>query len=86
MRTYARLDTTAMMPSDGQPAPHRYVPVVHGTEDRTVPRWHGEMIFTAAPEPKFKLIVEGAYHSNVIEVAGPRYWDALQACAATLSG
>lgn len=59
--------------------------LVHGTEDRTVPRWHGETIFAAAPEPKMKLIVEGGYHSNVIEVAAESYWETLRAFVAKLS-
>jgi alpha-beta hydrolase superfamily lysophospholipase len=59
--------------------------LVHGTLDRTVPVWHGKLLFAAAREPKMNLFVEGGYHSNVIEVAGARYWEAVRAFTETLS-
>ncbi len=81
----------AIVPGDkfqnAKKAPRLRCPLlwVHGTEDRTVPLWHGNLIYTAAPEPKMKLVVDGGYHSNVIDVAGERYWDAVRQFTAQLS-
>jgi len=51
--------------------------IMHGTADEMIPLWHGQRLFAAAPEPKRHLWVEGAGHSDVWEVAGERYWEAI---------
>jgi hypothetical protein len=47
--------------------------VIHGTEDETVPFWHGEVLYHSAPGEKMKLWVEGGGHNDTIKVAGPAY-------------
>ncbi|MEM8549949.1 MAG: alpha/beta hydrolase [Verrucomicrobiota bacterium] len=47
--------------------------VIHGTQDRTVPFWHGKALYEKAKEPKSHLWVEGAGHNNLIETAGDDY-------------
>ncbi|MGH9579358.1 MAG: alpha/beta hydrolase [Terriglobales bacterium] len=47
--------------------------VIHGTQDRTIPFEHGEILFAAAPHPKRSLWVEGAGHNDLYLVAGERY-------------
>lgn len=59
--------------------------VMHGDEDGTIPFSHGKKLFAAAPAPKRFLRVEGAGHNNLVEVAGPRYWDALKEFAGELN-
>lgn len=57
---------------------------LHGTEDRTVPFWHGQKLFAAAPEPKRHLWVQGAGHGDVWEVAGEKYWQTIREFADSL--
>jgi fermentation-respiration switch protein FrsA (DUF1100 family) len=59
--------------------PHVHCPVLvmHSTDDRTIPFWHGPRNFAAANEPKRSLWVQGAGHNNLPDVAGERYWSAL---------
>lgn len=57
---------------------------LHGRQDRTVPFWHGEKLFAAAPEPKRHLWVDEAGHGDLEEVAGEKYWQAIREFAATL--
>lgn len=64
----------------------RPVLVIHGTADRVIPAWHGRRLYEAAPGPKFALWVEGAGHTDVGAVAGPRYTAALRGFAARLGG
>ncbi len=52
--------------------------VIHGTEDFVIPVSHGKALFEAAPGPKEILLVEGAGHNNLLQRAGPAYWQALQ--------
>jgi hypothetical protein len=59
--------------------------VIHGTQDPTIPFWHGEKLYAIAPLPKRFLWVEGADHENLVEVAGDRYFQAIQAFAETIS-
>jgi fermentation-respiration switch protein FrsA (DUF1100 family) len=60
--------------------PQLRVPVLylHGTEDRTVPCWHGEALYAATVARKMKFFVEGGHHSGLAEFAGPRYWEELK--------
>ncbi len=58
--------------------------VIHGTADRTIPFWHGQRLYDAAPGPKEKLWVEGAGHNDLIESAPDAYWRALREFVARL--
>lgn len=49
--------------------------IIHGTEDRTVPFSHALRNWKRIQGPKQKLFVEGARHSNLIELAGDAYCD-----------
>jgi len=57
---------------------------LHGKQDVTVPFAHAETMYAAAREPKMKLFVDEAGHNNLIECAGPRYWDAIQSFTQSL--
>ncbi|MCK4886678.1 MAG: alpha/beta hydrolase [Planctomycetes bacterium] len=49
--------------------------IIHGTDDRIIPIWHGRKLFEKANEPKFKLWVENAGHNDDIsQIAGTAYW------------
>ena len=58
--------------------------VMHGTLDRVIPFWHGKAVYAAATTPKSCLWVEGAGHNNLVEIAGPRYAEALRTFTAGL--
>jgi abhydrolase domain-containing protein 17 len=58
--------------------------IMHGTADEMIPLWHGQRLFEAAPEPKRHLWVEGAGHGDVWEVAGDRYWEAIESFTRSL--
>lgn len=47
--------------------------VIHAIEDEIIPLWHGQRLFTAAPEPKLAWWVEGAGHNDLALVAGAEY-------------
>lgn len=49
--------------------------VIHGTDDTTVPISHAKQNWAALQGEKHKLWVEGAGHQNLIQIAGPIYWD-----------
>ncbi|MBD2096283.1 alpha/beta hydrolase [Trichocoleus sp. FACHB-591] len=53
--------------------------IVHGTADEIIPFQHGEQLFQAARPPKQSFWVEDANHDDLVEVAGPRYAQQLQA-------
>lgn len=59
--------------------------VIHGTVDRVIPVSHGRLLYEAAPGPKSALWVEGAGHTDVAAVAGPRYARALREFARGLA-
>ena len=49
--------------------------IIHGTDDRIIPIWHGRKLFEKANEPKFNLWVENAGHNDDIsQIAGISYW------------
>ena len=52
---------------------HAPLLIIHGDRDRMVPYAMGRALFDAANEPKSFWTVEGANHSDIISVAGPRY-------------
>jgi fermentation-respiration switch protein FrsA (DUF1100 family) len=54
--------------------------VSHGDRDLTIPVRMGRKVYAAAQNPEGLLVVEGAGHNDVAEVAGDRYWSWL--CAA----
>jgi fermentation-respiration switch protein FrsA (DUF1100 family) len=50
------------------------VSVVHGRRDRIVPFRMGVEVYEAAKKRGRLLLVEGAGHNNVAEIAGKEYW------------
>lgn len=52
--------------------------VIHGMKDRTIPFSHGEKLYATAESPKYRLWVEEAGHNYLVDVAGAKYWDALE--------
>lgn len=49
--------------------------IIHGTDDRIIPIWHGRKLFEKANEPKFNLWVKNAGHNDDIsQIAGTSYW------------
>ncbi len=60
--------------------PQLKVPVffIHGTDDRTVPFWHGEALYAATNARKAKLFIAGGHHGGLAEFAGLRYWEELK--------
>lgn len=57
---------------------HRPILIIHGTDDLTIPCWHGQRLFEAANDPKYCLWVNRAAHDDVSWVAGSKYWDAIR--------
>lgn len=49
--------------------------VIHGTNDRTVPFSHAQKNWKAVKGSKYQLFIDGAGHSDLIELAGDAYWD-----------
>lgn len=54
-------------------AVHCPVLVMHGTTDRVIPFSHGQKLYQSANEPKMAFWVEGAGHTNLLQVAAERY-------------
>jgi pimeloyl-ACP methyl ester carboxylesterase len=56
------------------------VPVlfIHGTGDSQVPAAMSQQLYAAAPEPKQLVLISGAGHNDVAEVAGSQYFQAVQ--------
>lgn len=50
---------------------------VHGSDDTFIDVQHTKELYEAAPEPKQLLVISGANHSNVWDIGGARYKDAL---------
>ncbi len=51
---------------------------IHGTADWKVPAQMSQQLYNAAPEPKQLVLVPGAGHNDVAEVAGSQYLQAVQ--------
>lgn len=51
---------------------------IHGTADWQVPATMSQQLYDAAPEPKQLLLVPQAGHNNTAEMAGSRYFQAVQ--------
>jgi hypothetical protein len=62
------------------------VSVAHGRRDRIVPFKMGLEVYQAAQSKGELLIVEGAGHNDVAQVAGAQYWQWLAGCLQPLSG
>jgi len=58
--------------------------VIHGDGDRTIPLWHGEALFKAAPPPKRMLVVPGGDHNYIPEDFADNYAKTLADFAASL--
>ncbi len=60
--------------------PNLKVPVlfIHGTADVTVPAFMSQDMYAAAPEPKKLLLVPGAGHNDVAEIAQSLYLQTVQ--------
>ncbi|HEX9784229.1 MAG TPA: alpha/beta hydrolase [Opitutaceae bacterium] len=54
---------------------------IHGTLDLVTPAFHGKSLYDLVRGPKRSLWVEGAGHSDVVEVAGEAYWQAIMEIA-----
>jgi hypothetical protein len=65
---------------------HAPLLIVHGDQDRSVPYAMGRAVFEAAHEPKSFWTVEGADHTDIVDVAGPLYRARLRAFYASLGG
>jgi uncharacterized protein len=52
--------------------------VIHGTEDETIPVFMGKKLYADAPQPKEIILVSGANHNNVGEIAPSQYAKAVQ--------
>ncbi|MBW4472184.1 MAG: alpha/beta hydrolase [Stenomitos rutilans HA7619-LM2] len=59
-------------------AVHCPILFVHGTNDQTIPLWHGRALFDRANQPKTFLEVTGADHNDVEQIAGEQYNQALR--------
>ncbi len=51
---------------------------IHGTADWQVPATMSQQLYNAAPEPKHLLLVPSAGHNNTAEIAGSKYFQAVQ--------
>lgn len=58
-----------------QKLPKLKIPVlfIHGTADLSLPSFMSQKLYATAPEPKKLILVPGAGHNNVAEVAGMEY-------------
>ncbi|MBW4646530.1 MAG: lysophospholipase [Goleter apudmare HA4340-LM2] len=58
-----------------QKLPKLNMPVlfIHGTADSTVPYFMSQELYAAAPEPKRLILVPGAEHNDLADVAGAKY-------------
>lgn len=58
---------------------------IHGTEDKTIPIWHGKYLYNLANSPKRFYPVEGAGHNDVMAVGGDRYLQAILSFATSIN-
>jgi fermentation-respiration switch protein FrsA (DUF1100 family) len=59
--------------------------VLHGTDDQTIPIWHGEALYSRAKAPKTHCWLPNATHNEMPLAAEAIYWDAIQSFADTLT-
>jgi hypothetical protein len=57
---------------------------LHGTHDRLIPFHHSETLMGQVRSPKQLIPIQGADHNNLLEIAGSRYDQAIQAFLAQL--
>jgi fermentation-respiration switch protein FrsA (DUF1100 family) len=57
--------------------------VIHGTNDRTIPIHHGQLLFEKAKEPRFALWVDGAGHNDVVYRNEKLYFDTINSFVQT---
>ena len=60
--------------------------IIHGTNDWTIPLYHGERLLEAANEPKTSLWVEGVGHNDLFYTDQQRYLNTLAEFAKSLQG
>jgi fermentation-respiration switch protein FrsA (DUF1100 family) len=65
-----RFDNYSRLPQIEHP-----VLLLHGTADRTVPFSHTQKNWEAIKGSKYRLLVDGAGHNDLIEIAGHEYWN-----------
>ncbi|MBU2590964.1 MAG: alpha/beta hydrolase [Nitrospinota bacterium] len=53
--------------------------IIHGERDIVVPFWHGKKLYEAANEPKIFLDIPEAGHNDILDVAGDKYGQAIDA-------
>jgi hypothetical protein len=68
-----RLETARKLPQVKAP-----LLVIHGTLDQVIDYQLGQEVFKAANEPKVFWTVEGAHHSDIVQVAGEQYTSRLK--------
>lgn len=59
--------------------------IIHGQRDRIIPFWHGKKLYDAANEPKTFVPVENGDHNNLINFAGPLFWQSIHQFTESLS-
>lgn len=64
---------------------HCPVLIIHGKKDQVIPFWHGQKLYEKALQPKYFLWIDKAGHNNILETAGPRYWETLTEFIHTLN-
>ena len=52
--------------------------IIHGTDDWTVPAYHGQILFKVANEPKRAIWVKGAGHNNIVYTNEKLYLDSIK--------
>ena len=52
--------------------------VMHGTDDRVIPFWHGKKLYDAAREPKMHLWIEAGKHNDYAYAAEDDYLNSFQ--------
>jgi fermentation-respiration switch protein FrsA (DUF1100 family) len=57
---------------------------IHGKDDRVVPLSHGESLYDTARTQKHMLWVEHGGHNDLLDWAGPTYWETLNEFTRTL--
>ncbi len=58
--------------------------LIHGEADTTIPIWHSQQLFAAAPSPKYSCWVPDATHDD-LPWSGEAYWNSIKSFNATLT-
>ncbi len=59
--------------------------VMHGRDDKSIPFWHAQKLYAAAPGEKMHLWIDGGQHNDYAYVAGPDYIRSFQSFAERLA-